>query len=398
MGHEMVPHVMQPTASRTGLLLNCQFPFGDEIQIDPEGEGAEAPRYGSAFHELLELAPLGVGEKFDEVRFPRLVEDVGARWDLSTTVCEELAAHVKGSLPVLQKWLGGKNPFDYKFDVSKLQREKSYAIRIKPGGQAVAVRPIASPTAEGHIYEEAEKKEIPGTVDLMLDDGPSLVMDYKSGVGVGENFERPAKHPQLKTLSLIPYKEPIVAIFHADRRGLPIVYAEEISNAEQTSHARKVHRAMSRRNSGYMRPGAWCKHCPAKSICPTQTASLLQGAASLVNGGHDTLVRTAKASAMVTKEDLGRLHLFFAEFDRLKENARPLMKSRVKELLEAGEVVSRPDGKVLQIKTRSEERISKGRIVEALGKPEAERLFNKLRKAGALETTESEGLYAVFPD
>jgi hypothetical protein len=266
------------------------------------------------------------------------------------------------------------------------------------------VRRIASPTADGHVYEEAEKKEIPGTVDLMEDsplrdpDGLSLVMDYKSGVGANENFERPAKHPQLKTLSLIPDKEPVVAIFHADRRGLPIIYAEEISQAERASHARKVHRALSRRNSGYMRPGEWCKRCPARPICPTQTAELLAGAASLVNGGHDTLIRTAKASAMTTADDIGRLHQFFSEFDRLKEQARPLMKARVIALFEERKIVSRPDGKILVVRGRTEERLSKGKIVEALGAPEAERLFNKLRKAGALETTESEGLYAQFPD
>jgi PD-(D/E)XK nuclease superfamily len=393
---------LQASASKTGLLLNCQWPFGEQIAIEP-GEASEPANYGSGFHSLMEVAPLGVGEKFDET-FPRLVDAAGETFDLNAAVREELAGHVKGSLGVLQRWLAGKNPWDYKFDTSRLERETSYAIRIKPGGLAVKVRRIASPTAEAHVYEEAEKKEIPGTVDLMEDsplrdpDGLSLVMDYKSGVGVGENFERPSKHPQLKTLSLIPDKEPIVAIFHADRRGLPIIYAEEISQAERASHARKVHRALSRRNSGYMRPGEWCKRCPARSVCPTQTAELLAGAASLVNGGHDTLVRTAKASAMTTPAIVGQLHQFFAEFDRLKEQARPLMKAKVKEWLAENQFSMRPDGKQLVIKTRTEERISKGKIVEALGAPEAERLFQKLRKAGALETTESEGLYAQFPD
>ena len=42
---------IQPTASRTDLLLECQYAFGKDVEVyDPPGEPA---RYGSAFHFVL---------------------------------------------------------------------------------------------------------------------------------------------------------------------------------------------------------------------------------------------------------------------------------------------------------------------------------------------------------
>jgi PD-(D/E)XK nuclease superfamily len=387
---------MQPSASKTSILLNCQYAFSDDLDLgDVEVEEREAPRYGSAFHELMEGAPLEVGSKFP-ASFPADVDRVGVAWDLTPTVREELAGHVRGSLPVLQKWLAGKNPWEYVFPVSVLERETSYAIAFKNDGKFVKVRRITNPTREGHVYEELAAGEIAMTVDLMLDASMSLVMDYKTGLD--ENFARPSKHAQLRTLGLIPKVEPVVAIFHADRRGLPVIYAEELSAKSRRIHARDLARALRGIGLGYMRPGDWCKYCPARSVCPTQTAELLAGAAALVEGGTAALALASKSTAMTTAAELGKLHLFFAELDRIEKRARPLIKSRTKELLDSGEIVKRPDGKVLLLRTRSEERLSKGRIVEALGAKEAERLFDKLRKAGALEAAESEGLYAVFPD
>jgi hypothetical protein len=387
----------QVTASRTALFLNCQWAFGPDVELPHEETVDEAPRYGSAFHKLFEWAPLKVGEKFDNT-FAAKVDNVGVTWNLTPSVREELAGHVKGSLPVLQKWLGGKNPFDLKFDVELLQREKSYA--ILPSRRAeTRIREIAGPTAVGHVYEELKDSEVAGTGDLIsVSEVSGFVMDYKTG-SQSHDFATPSKNDQLKTLALATGGAlPIAAIFHADRRGLPVIYAEEIEEPDLHRHSRKLALAMKRRTSGYMRPGEWCRYCPARTICPTQTADLLTGAASLVVGGSEALARTSKADALATPDAVGAMHQFFAEFDRLKERARPLMKARVKAFLEDKKFSQRPDGKVLVIRTRAEERLSKKAITDALGAKEAERLFERLRKAGALLTTESEGLYAEFPD
>lgn len=392
----------QPSASKTALLLNCQwsFNFSDNVEALEETVG-EAPRYGSAWHGIMEQAPLGIGVKFPAARFPILVDEQRDKFQLSKSVGEELAQHVRGSLPVLQKWLGGKNPWDFDFTKHDLERETSFAIRASANKAVVGIvaRPIPGPRAADHFYEELEEGEVAGTVDLMTDAQAafSMVMDYKTG-SRDDFFATPSKHPQMQTLGLIPKSAPAVAIFHADRRGLPVIYAEELSNDDRRRHVKRVQKAMRRVGDGSMRPGEWCRYCPARSVCPTQTAALLQGAASLVDGGMTALATTSKSSAMEKPEDIGRLHQFFSEFDRLKEKARPLMKARVKELLEGGKLSQRPDGKILTIRTRSEERLSKKAITDALGSAEAERLFEKLRKAGALVTTESEGLYAEFPD
>ena len=387
----------QPTASRTALLLKCQWSFSDSVEIPPEESVGEAPRYGSAFHALLEAAPLELGKRFDEGPFGILVDATAKKWSLSRSVAEELAGHVRGSLPVLQKWLAGKNPFDMKFNVKALRREKSWAIKPFRGRRLIhaEAREIANPTTDGHVYEELKKGEIAGTEDL---GDVGFVMDYKTG-SQDHDFAKPAKNDQLRTLALASgASTTLVAIFHADRRGLPVIYADELEEDAHRSHARKLALALKRTNSGYLRPGPHCQYCPARTVCPTQTAALLQGAASLVDGGMTALATTSKSSAMEKPEDIGRLHQFFSEFDRLKEKAKPLMKARVKALLEDGKLSQRPDGKVLTIRTRSEERLSKKAIADALGSSEAERLFEKLRKAGALVTSESEGLYAEFPD
>jgi hypothetical protein len=388
---------LQPSASKTTQLLNCSWAFGPDVDIPHEESVSEAPRYGSAFHELMEVAPLKNGERFDGPLLAALVDEAAAKWALTKTVAEELAGHVKGSLPVLQKWLAGKNPWEQKFEVAQLRRETSYGIALAKTGVG-SVREIRSPRSDDHFYEDLLPREVAATADL---DAPNFVMDYKTG-SRDDHFSTPSRNDQLKTLSLASAtgdKDGVVSIFHADRRGLPIIYAEQLSDSDRTKHAKQLYRAVKRIGDGSMRPGeAWCHYCAARTICPTQTANLLTGAAAVVTDAAVALAKLPKGG-LVKKEDVGRLHLFFSELDRLKRVAQPAMKAFAKALLEEGnDFVVRPDGKVLIVKKTSRESLSKGKIVEALGAPEAERLFNKLRKAGALETTESEGLYAEFPD
>jgi hypothetical protein len=386
---------IQPTASKTTVLLNCSYPFSKRVEIPHEEEVDEAPRYGSAFHRLLELAPLGVGERFGD-DYDALVEKTGKKWGLTPGVRQELAEHVRGALPVLQKWLSGRNQFEKKFNVKKLRREVSFA--AEPMGDNV--REIDNPREADHVYEDLEEGEVAMTADLW---DLGFVLDHKTG-SVDDNFSKPTKNNQLKTLALTTRsKTPIVAIFHADRRGLPIVYADEIEEGALDKHELKLRRAIRRIGDGSMRPSEpgkgeqWCQYCPARSVCPTQTANLLTGAAAVVTDAAVALARLPKGG-LVTDEQVGNMHYFFSEIDRLKEAAKPLMRAHVKRALEEGHEVSRKDGKVLVIRTRTEERLSKTKIIEALGKPEAERLFKRLRKAGALVETESEGLWAVFPE
>ena len=59
------------------------------------------------------------------------------------------------------------------------------------------------------------------------------------------------------------------------------------------------------------------------------------------------------------------------------------------------EIATRPDGKHLEYLTREREELSKKVFIEVLGKVEAERVFEKLRKQGILVKTSREELHAV---
>jgi hypothetical protein len=383
---------LQPTASKTDLLLNCQWPFDPEREIPERANVPEGTRYGSAFHQIMEVAPLERGQKIPNLG--GLVAVTRKKWDLDEGVGQELAEHVRGSLPVLQKWLSGKNAWDHDFSKANTFTEKSFAISVDDGEEGIGIRTIRRPREEDHVYEDLGEGDIGATTDLLVEEETALVLDYKTGND--EQFAFPHRHPQMRTLSLIPRAAPVVAIFHADRRGLPVIYAEEIADSARHLHVRRLRKALRKVSDGSLRPGPWCTHCPAKTICPTQTAAVLQGAAALFDEGTLKLARIDRNS-LTKAADVGWLHQFFAEVDHLKALARPHMLAFVKASL-GKEIVSRLDGKVLIVRKRTEERLSKKAIVDALGVKEAERLFDKLRKAGALTETESEGVWAVFPD
>ena len=59
------------------------------------------------------------------------------------------------------------------------------------------------------------------------------------------------------------------------------------------------------------------------------------------------------------------------------------------------EVAVRPDGKLLIIRQKTQENLSKASIIRALGKVQGEKLIQELRENGVIETSEREELHAV---
>jgi hypothetical protein len=91
----------------------------------------------------------------------------------------------------------------------------------------------------------------------------------------------------------------------------------------------------------------------------------------------------------------GKLHLFLAEFERLAKLGRAELRGFVETAKSLGIEVHRPDGKRLALVNKKQERLSKKSILSALGVGEGEKLFKRLREAGALVEVEGEELRAL---
>src|ERR1700732_1751896 len=167
---------LQPSASRTELLLNCQYPFGREVPR--EVEVSEPARYGLAFHELMA----------EMLRVGRIVPLIGKKTALKRRIdYEEVVPHVKAAFNVLDVWLSGKNPWGLNFRSGVEKTEASFAL----GDRALGLgdtRPISNPTADTHEYLDLREGEIAGTIDYFSTQERAekrfkLVIDHKTGFG-----------------------------------------------------------------------------------------------------------------------------------------------------------------------------------------------------------------------
>ena len=399
---------LQPSGSRTDLLLNCQYPFAEDVETtDEPGEPA---RYGSAFHELIaELLlleamapPATVAEaiksdyRVADVRINRLKE----KWRLPPSSIEPLPEHVAAAFLVLWKWLRGENPWRKDFILcGEAEIEKAFAVTPRVTLDQTTVRPIGLPTTDSHKYSGLKRGEIPLTLDLKIGD---LVLDHKTG---HKDFSSPSDLGQMLTAALVPaagFKEKpapiIVAVLDADRRGIPAVYAEQVGRERLQTHAKKLRAALQRIGDGSMRPGhgdtSWCKTCPARDDCPTQNADLIKSAVAVFPAVQLSLQSPEKRAEITTPRDVGALHWFISEYDKLSKAARAEMRAFVVANPTAGAV--RPqDGKVLTMVTKKYTNLSQASILRAYGKVKGERVLKKLRTDGAIEEGERLELHAL---
>jgi hypothetical protein len=380
---------LQPSASRTALLLTCPRPFDPNIEADPDLPG-EPARYGSAFHSALASCLKTSAKKPLErsARYARVIDKATAEFDVRSARAE-LAGHVKSSVKVLRNWLARE-----KLEVAEI--EKAYAVRPYPNG-TWTTRSIPAHD-ESHRYD-VEPDMVPGTVDLVAKSASRMVViDHKTG-GEDHGFATPASMPQMRTLGLGAAgvtKHAEVGIFHADRRGLPIMYAEPYEPSEQKSHARALSTSLSLVGTGFLRPGPHCARCPARITCPAHAADLLaESTAALVEGANKlalepinpralhvlpTLVRETDALGASLEERAGVLYEVLKKF-RVLEKAGS---DEIKRLVKSGAVVETRDGSVLAIQTQTYETLSKKSVLEALGKIAGERELARLRKKGAI--------------
>ena len=379
----LATRLIQPTMSKTDLLLNCPWPFNREAPIDPDVP--EYTRYGSAFHELMAIC-LSARAISPEKRWKRFVTRVAGDYDVEA---EGLQYHVEQSFKVLMKWLTGNNPFSIDFTKGEWLVEQSYALRVSH--TELTSRPIANPTKELHSYKDLEDGEFAGTIDLVVYlPGVTLVIDHKTGFGP---YHNPLEVVQLKSLGLAVKREGdqlFLGVCHADRRALTTVYVDECEAGELQEFRNELADAFAKIGSGYLRVGYWCRWCPGKEICPTRNTSLLAGARDMLPAGNIVLANRANES-VIKATDMGKLHQMIAEFKKLSELAREDIKQAVKD----GKKIIRPDGKILIIQEKTIRSLSMASIHRALGKAAGAELIAKLEAMGCVDERTQEELHAV---
>ena len=402
---------MQPSASRTSLLLSCPRPFGDVELVEDTSE--EPASYGSAFHEVLAACLRSLKRKPLEKNakaFARAIDQAVKRYDIPH-VRQELSGHVKSSVRVLRKWLAHE-----KLEAIKI--EQAYAIWPREDGSWSA-REI-EPHDEEHRYKVPDG-EVPGTVDLIAaskDRSRIVVLDHKTGLFedwfmTGEEFARPITVAQLRTLGLAGelvaqasacgplFVE--LAIFHADRQGLPYVYSEPYERASMSQHARELYWALQLIGRGYVRDGDYCKRCPARIGCPARAASLLvESAEVLTKAAIAVAVEPVDPRALYvlpTEEILepglleGRAGALYDMLKRFRELDKAAA-TELRRLVKQGAVIETKEGSVLSIREQVYETLSKKSVLEALGKVAGEKELARLRKKGVIKEATREMLVA----
>jgi hypothetical protein len=385
-----------PSASKTRLLFGCPRPFDSDMPV--EEDVGDAARYGSAFHQIIAkcLRPIRGAKVFERTaRYAKEVDLAAERFDVRHAA-DELAGHVKSSVGFLRKWLARE-------ELEVVEIETAHAVVSDVNGGFKA-RPIAGHDEE-HRYA-VRSGEMPGTLDVLARSKNRkrlVVVDHKTGAGEyeGENFALPAQVKQLRTLGLAAayensgvrggMKDLELGIFHADRRGLPIVYSEPYEPVAQRAHAAELNAAMARIGGGFFRPGDYCRYCPARFQCPARISSVLnessealarvaiQLAAEPIDG---PLAPPTEASI---EERAGALYDLLRKFRELDEYGM----TEIKRLVRSGAVIETRQG-VLGLRTDRFETLSKRSILDALGGVDGAKELKRLRKKGAIRESTRE--------
>jgi hypothetical protein len=328
------------------------------------------------------------------------IKAVSLRWGL-TEGRGELEEHVAAAHDVLTAWLDGANEYRHTFTGTRYVE------------QAIALTPLecawATPPHDDEHRYIADPEEIPGTADLIIaPNGPEdwlLIEDHKTGDG---DFSKPIDHPQLLTLALAAMRwtgidRAVVAVLHARRRGLPKVYADQVTLKGLAGYETRLAGALARIGDGSMRPGRHCTemYCPARSVCPARDSELLARAGDVLTGltaaggalsaqgltANDVVVHRGGDVGLAPSRKLGLLYDVVRKAEALAARSRVELRSAI----EAGALVETSDG-VLTLRSQERESLSKTSVVEAYGKLEGARVLDKLRQDGAVKVSQVRSL------
>jgi hypothetical protein len=383
--------IILPTASHTDTFLNCPAPWGMEItpeQRPPEVEGA---KYGTLFHAI------------------QAERDMSKHRAIAAQADDpaELLARARAARKALYNFTHGQNAWGINFYAERVPvaREQAFMLRLRgkskfdlAGGCAVT----AGPSQELHEYPEQILGSICGTADYILVNSAQKLLfvgDWKTGwINTYDIFN----HGQLRTLGLMALRALVgkdvidwrvfLAIMEAQKDKPPRVVAEEVPvELLLREHLHNLQSAQDRVGHGFYRPGdVQCRWCPARAVCPIMLGKDAAETRAMVLAAGGLLKKVKKSSEGVTADNGGRLHQLSNMIDRLQERVR----KDLLDLVRTGELIMRPDGKILVLEKRVVERLSKGSVVRGIGAERAEKLFDELRHMGCMEIAEQEELHA----
>ena len=376
---------MQPSASRSALLVACSKPFDPDL-VFPRDLPGEPARWGSAWHEVAAKILAGSRKMPTVVKLASMTLKAARHYGVESAA-DELTNHLLQNLPEVLRHIAVHNP-------KTLQAEASIAYDPVTD----RARAIPLPTEDEHRYE-VSAKEIGMTYDWAYETSKFVeIGDHKTGLSDDDkkDFSRPDKLEQLLTLALgyralRKIKKPIrLAVNHSFRRGMAKVYWEEVLPTELDAHREKLAASMLRIGDGSLRPGPQCNDCPARSICPAGDSGLLDKAEMLLRRSNTlgaALVLTSNDQTALTRERrLGDLYEVTNAATELIERSRAAIKDEIRN----GVLPELSDGRRLILKKRNVERLSKTSFVDTYGKLQAERMFGKFRADGALVKKEEE--------
>jgi len=400
---------LQPSMSRSDILIECSYPFGKD---DCDFEVGEAGWYGSGFHEV--QADLIVPKKRSPTAHAAWLKQVFKRWNVER-YADEIVTHAKEANGVLMSWLG-KNEF--RIDFSKGSRAVEEAVALRP---LISGRPILSHD-EDHRYHGLTEGELPGTSDLRIECDPTppgakrrapdgkrhlVVLDHKTGE---EDFSRPLDKPQLLSLAAANmrwrgFSEAYIGVLHARRRGMPKVYAEKVKLKELLDYERRLAAGLARIGDGSMKPGKHCRWCPARSICPAQDAELLSKAGDVLTGltaaggalsakgvsANDVAIVKVAPGTLSRAKQLGHLYDVMRLGRKMIERASAEIKQAI--LDDPGLLPETSAGEYLIVREYEKESLSKSSIIAAYGATKGERMLAKLREDGAIKKSKVQQLW-----
>lgn len=353
----------QVTMSKTDQLLQCSWWCNDHHP--QKDSGSDFSRYGVAFHAL------SAGLLINSPKFIEEAQQLASQWKIDWP---SLEAHAQESHENLSRWLREGNPYGVNFfDNRTLFVENSIAWNHEKD----TARHCDAPD-ENHFYN-IKTSEFPGTADLIISPprggrgrlrSTLLVCDHKTG----REVPMPSESGQLKSLALaasrlFDFDAAIVVINHAPKDGTPVVYSDEVSSQDLMKHRGKLREAFAKIGDGSLRPGLHCNYCRSLVNCPTQSSLLLD-------------IRKKSQAIMDTPEEVGRIYEALKVYDEMAQS----LKDEIKEWVAENGAAMTSRGSLILVE-KSRENLSKASIERGVGKVEAKRIIDKLRKDGCLSAS-----------
>lgn len=357
------------SASKTDLLLVCQYWASPDVKLPPDPNDPErtrdpkllsdAPRFGVAFHLAMER----------HVR--------GGFYERGTRIADKVITQIASDHVVDDRRL-----LDYYRRAREFLRD-FLKERNWTGIALIAERKLAyDPFRDKARFLESETTrdysgrkatELPGTLDLaseVVEGRLFFTADWKTGVSAYEAYE----NKQLDSLSLGLSRvwdsheaKSVNAIFRIDDEFIePSVTT--VGPKRWEKHRKKLRLALVEAYSKTpaMRAGIHCRYCPANEVCPA-----IVGPTAV-----DDMLSDATDS-----ETVRRVYEMSAPLEKALENRR----KRVMNWVESNGPIELSNGKELRILEMQQDNLSKASIERALGKVAGQDLIADLRSRGCIE-------------